>query len=214
MKLYDYWRSSASYRVRIALAMKGLRAEQISVALADGAQHGPEFRALNPAAAAPVLVLEDGAALTQSLAIIDYLDAIAPEPPLAPADPVAGAKVRAAALLIACDIHPINNLRIGQRLKAAHGFSQDDVVAWMRHWMRDGLTAFQAMLPADGPFAHGDRPYLSDVCLIPQLYNAHRWGMDFSGLERLLEIEQRCLALPAFAAARPEAQPDATPRDA
>ncbi len=209
MKLYDYWRSSASYRVRIALRLKDVSAHQISVSLARGEQHAPDYRAVNPAAAVPSLVLDDGRVLTQSLAIIAYLDETTPAPPLAPADPFERARMRAAAYLIACDIHPVNNLRVGQHLKKAYGRSQEDVVAWMNHWMRDGLTAFQAMLPEGTAFAHGDRPYLSDICLVAQLYNARRWGMDFAGLDRLLEIEARCLDLPAFAAARPEAQPDA-----
>ena len=204
MKLYSYWRSTTSYRVRIALALKGIAYENEPVDLVAGEQRAPGYTALNPVAGVPTLVLDDGTVLTQSMAILEYLDATWPEPSIIPAAPLAAAKVRAAALVVACDIHPVNNLKVGNRLKAM-GHSQDDLVAWMRHVMAEGLGAYQALLPAGEEFSFGDMPSLADICLIPQLYNAHRWALDLSPLGRLLEIEARCLALPAFANARPEA---------
>lgn len=203
MKLYEYWRSTTSYRVRIVLNLKGLPYEQLPVSLLDNEQHSPAYRALNPSGAVPTLVLADGTALTQSLAIIDYLDTLHPSPSLLPDNPLSAAKTRAAALIIACDIHPVNNLKVGAQLKAL-GHDQDTVVAWMKHWMADGLTAFQALIRPNTPFCFGDTPDLADICLIPQLYNAHRWGLDMGAFKRLSEIEARCLALPAFAAAHPD----------
>jgi maleylacetoacetate isomerase len=211
IKLYDYWRSSAAYRVRIALNLKGLAYEQISVHLvADGgAQHKADFRALNPNGTVPTLVLDDGSILNQSLAIIEYLDGSAAEPPLLPDDPVARAKVRSAAQIVICDIHPINNLRVLQRLGDPMGHGKDDVAGWVNHWMAHGLAAYQASIDADTPFSFGDRPTLADICLVPQMYNAERWKLDMSGLERVQSITARCLQLDAFANARPEVQPDA-----
>lgn len=209
MKLYSYWRSTTSYRVRIAFHLKGLPFETISVNLVAGEQRQPGYTALNPIAGVPTLILPDGTALTQSMAILDYLDAICPEPPLLPRDPQAAALERAAALVIACDIHPVNNLKVGARLKEM-GHDQAEVVAWMNDWMHQGLTAFARMIRPDTPFCFGGRPGLADLCLIPQLYNAHRWGTDLKDLTRLTDIETRCLDLPAFAAARPETQPNAT----
>jgi maleylacetoacetate isomerase len=206
--LHGYWRSTTSYRVRIALNLKGVTYETVAVDLTAGDQHDPRYRALNPLGAVPTLVIDDETPLTQSMAILDYLEAVHPEPRLLPRDPVAAAKVRAAALVIACDIHPVNNLRIGKRLKEM-GHDQAEVTDWMRHWMTEGLTAFQALIREDTAFCFGDAPGLADTCLVPQLYNAHRWGVDLSNLARLFEIEARCLALPSFSAARPEVQPDA-----
>jgi len=142
------------------------------------------------------------------MSILRYLDTAVPTTPLWPQHPLEAAKVDAAALLIATDIHPVNNLKVGQQLKSM-GHTQDDVVSWMNHWMREGLTAFQALLPSNTPLCFGDTPGLADICLVPQLYNAQRWGTNMAGLERLTDIEQRCLALPAFDKARPENQPDA-----
>lgn len=209
MRLYSYWRSTTSYRVRIALNLKGLSYETVPVNLVAGEQRAPDYAALNPIEGVPTLVLEDGTLLTQSLAIIDYLDAVAPEPALLPVEPLARARVLAAAHTIAMDIHPVNNLKVGARLKSEYGLSQEDVVGWMVHWMERGLAAYQALLP-DGPvFSFGDRPDLADICLVAQLYNAHRWGVDLGPFPRLQEIERAALALPAFDAARPETQPDA-----
>ncbi len=211
MKLYDYWRSSAAYRVRIALNLKGLAYEQISVHLvADGgAQHKADFRALNPNGTVPTLALDDGSILNQSLAIIEYLDGSTATPPLLPGDLVRQAKIRSAAQIVACDIHPINNLRVLQRLGDPMGHDKDDVASWVNHWMSGGLAAYQASIDNDTPFSFGNTPTLADVCLVPQMYNAERWKLDMSGLERLQSITARCLQLDAFANARPEAQADA-----
>ncbi|HRE21775.1 MAG TPA: maleylacetoacetate isomerase, partial [Rhabdaerophilum sp.] len=147
--------------------------------------------------------------LVQSLAIIEYLDETIPEPRLLPGDAAMRARIRAAAQVIACDIHPVNNSRVGGYLKEKLGHSQDEVVAWMNHWMESGLAAFQALLPASGRYCFGDDITLADLCLVPQMYNLKRWGGSTKGLDRLLAIDEACLALPAFDAARPEKQPDA-----
>ena len=209
MRLYTYWRSTTSYRVRIALNLKGIAYEAVPVDLVKGQQGAADYAALNPGRGVPTLVLDDGTVLTQSMAILEWLEEAHPEPPLLPGDPLARARVRAAALAVATDIHPVNNLRVVSRLKAM-GHSQDETVAWMNDWMTRGLAAFAAMIEADTPFCFGDTPCLADLCLVPQLYNAHRWGCDLAPYPRLTEIEARCLALPAFDAARPETQPDAT----
>jgi maleylacetoacetate isomerase len=158
----------------------------------------------------PALDLGDGSQpIVQSMAIIEYLDEIVPQPSLLPGDAAHRARIRAAAQVIACDIHPVNNSRVGAYLKSEFGRSQDDVVAWMSHWMRGGLLAYQALLPAGGRYSFGDTVTLADLCLIPQIYNLRRWGTPSDGLARLFAIEAACLALPAFEAARPENQPDA-----
>ena len=210
LTLYTYYRSSAAYRVRIALNLKGMAAEQRFVHLVrnGGEQKSEAFRRINPNATVPAVVTEAGEAIVQSLAILDYLDEIQPHPPLLPGDALARAQIRAAAQIIACDTHPLNNTRVGAYLKSEFGRSQDDVIAWMHHWMRNGLMAYQAMLPADTPYSFGTTPTLADCCLVPQLYNLRRWNTPADGLERLLAIEAACLAIPAFDAARPERQPD------
>lgn len=209
MKLYGYWRSTTSYRVRIALAMKGIEVEHVPVNLVAGDQRAEDYVALNPGQGVPTLITDEGAVLTQSMAILDWLETVYPTPALLPEDPVERAHVRAAALVIASDVHPVNNLRVTARLKAM-GHSQDEATEWMNDWMTRGFTAYQALVRPDTDFSFGDAPGLADICLIPQLYNAHRWGCDLTPFARLTEIEARCLALPAFAAARPEAQADAT----
>ncbi|MFV0385277.1 maleylacetoacetate isomerase [Paracoccus sp. (in: a-proteobacteria)] len=208
MKLYSYWRSTTSYRVRIALNLKGIAYAAVPVNLVRGEQKAPDYAALNPGLGVPTLLLDDGTALTQSMAILDWLEETHPDPALLPQDAVARARVRAAALVIATDIHPVNNLRVTGRLKAM-GHDQDDTVGWMNDWMTRGFAAFDRMIASDTPFCFGDRPGLADLCLVPQLYNAHRWGCDLASFPRLTQIEARCLALPAFDAARPENQPDA-----
>ena len=209
MRLFTYWRSTTSYRVRIALNLKGIAFDAVPVNLVAAEQNTAAYRALNPGQGVPTLVLDDGTALVQSMAILDWLDETHPEPPLLPADPLARAQVRAAALTIATDIHPVNNLRVIARLKAM-GHSQDETVAWMNDWMTRGFTAFADLIAPDAAFCFGEAPGLADLCLVPQLYNARRWGCDLTPYPRLTEIEARCLALPAFDAARPENQPDAT----
>lgn len=208
MRLYTYWRSTTSYRVRIALNLKGLAYAPVPVDLVAGAHKARDYVALNPGQGVPTLVLDDGTVLTQSMAILDWLEDTHPDPALLPSDALQRARVRAAALTIAADVHPVNNLRVVARLKEMD-HSQDDTVAWMNHWMRHGFTAFAQLIDPDTEFCFGDTPGLADLCLVPQLYNAHRWGCDLTGLSRLTEIEARCLALPAFEAARPENQPDA-----
>lgn len=208
--LYDYWRSTASYRVRIALHLKGLAFRQVPVHLVQdgGQQHSDAHRARNPAAAVPVL--EDGPVrVRQSLAICEYLEETRPEPALLPADPAARAHVRELALLVACDIHPLNNLRVMQELGRRHGVEGEARAEWMHHWMAQGFDAFEAMLEGGGDFCHGGAPTLADACLVPQLYNAHRFGLDLAQWPRLRRIEAACMALAAFQAARPENQPDA-----
>ncbi|MFL6712471.1 MAG: maleylacetoacetate isomerase, partial [Sulfurifustis sp.] len=202
MKLHNAFRSSASYRVRIALNLKGLDYEYRPVHLSrnGGEQFTAEFRAMNPQSLVPVL--QDGKRfLTQSLAIIEYLDETHPQPPLLPREPVARARVRALALAIACDMHPINNLRTLNYLTKQLGVSDDAKNAWYRHWVALGFQALEAQLAGSretGAFCHGDTPGLADCCLIPQLFNARRFQCDISAYPTLLRIEQNCNALPAF----------------
>ncbi len=188
--------------------MKGVAFETISVNLIAGDQRADTYLETNPIGGVPSLVLDNGQILTQSMAILEWIEATYPTPALLPADPSAAAQVRAAALVMATDIHPVNNLKVVQQLKSM-GHSQDECVTWMLDWMDRGLTAYLALLPDGGPFSFGDAPTLADICLVAQLYNAHRWGVDCAPFQRLIDIEQRCLALPAFQAAHPDNQPDA-----
>ncbi|WP_341864224.1 maleylacetoacetate isomerase [Gymnodinialimonas sp. 57CJ19] len=209
MKLYTYWRSTTSYRVRVALNLKGIAYEAVPVDLVAGEQRAPDYAVLNPGQGVPTLVLNDGTVLTQSMAILDWLEETHPDPALLPGDAVARAQVRAAALTMATDVHPVNNLRVVGKLKSM-GHSQDEAVDWMNDWMTRGFTALSRLIRDDTAFCFGDAPGLADLCLVPQLYNAHRWGCDLTPFARLTEIEARCLALPAFDRARPETQPDAS----
>ncbi len=216
MKLYDYFRSSAAYRVRIALNLKGVAAEREFVHLRDGAQRAAGYLAVNPQGLVPALATDDGAVLTQSLAIIEWLDETHPLPPLLPGSAAERARVRSLALSIACDIHPLNNLRVLNYLTGT--LRADDAArdAWYAHWCDVGLRALETRLardPATGSFCHGDAPTLADVCLIPQLANARRVTLDLAQYPTLLAIEAACLALPAFADAAPARQPDAPARD-
>lgn len=213
MKFYGYFRSSAAYRVRIALNLKGLDPERAYIHLTRGGgeQFGEAYRALNPQALVPAMVLDDGAVLTQSLAIIEYLDEIHPLPPLLPKAPLDRAMVRSFAQVIACDIHPINNLRILGYLKKELGRSEDEKNEWYRHWIAKGLTALEALVAGHkgrGQFCHGDTPTLADICLVPQIANAERFDCPLGDYPVLMDITARCRALPAFAAAAPEKQPD------
>ncbi len=208
MKLFSYWRSTTSFRVRIALNLKGFDYEIVPVDLVAGAQRAPEYAAINPGCAVPTLMLDDGTCLTQSLAIIDYLEALRPAPALLPAEPLARARTLAVAHQVALDIHPVNNLRVIGRLRQM-GHEQGEIIDWMHHWMHEGFTACQQMIRADTPFCFGDTPDLADICLTAQMYNARRWGLELAPFARIVEIEQACLALPAFAAAHPDSQPDA-----
>lgn len=211
LKLLGYWRSSAAYRVRIALNLKGLPHENLPVHLVrnGGEQRQHAFLALNPQGLVPVLV--DGQhTFTQSLAIIEYLEERHPTPPLLPASAIERAHVRALANLVACDIHPLNNLRVMQYLERELEASEPQRLAWMQHWMAEGFTAMEQRLAATAStFCHGDSPGLADCCLIPQLYNARRFGMSLDAWPTLQRIEAACQNLAAFRDAAPEAQPDA-----
>lgn len=209
MKLYSYFRSSAAYRVRIALNLKGIAYETLPIHLIkDGGHHRrPEFRAINPQMRVPVLVTDSGERLIQSLAIIEYLDETHPEPPLLPKDALGRAKVRALADLIACDIHPLNNVGPLRYLKNTLGQEQSAIDAWYHHWVIAGFEPLEALL-APGPFACGAAPTLTDICLVPQVYNARRLKVPLDKFPKILAVEAACLALPAFDRARPENQPD------
>ncbi|RHW18424.1 maleylacetoacetate isomerase [Sphingomonas gilva] len=202
--LHDYWRSSASYRVRIALSLKDVAYERRDVSLIDNEQRAPAHLARNPQGFVPTLEI-DGHVLTQSLAIIDYLDATRPEPPLAPRDPAARAAVLAQALLIAADIHPINNLRVLRYLKNELGQEQAAIDDWYRHWMREGFVALEAMAAGAGTYLGGDAPNLADICLVPQMYNARRLELPLEAFPTLVRLDAAAAALPAFAAAHPDA---------
>lgn len=213
MKLYTYFRSSAAYRVRIALNLKGLGYEAVPVhLLKDGGQQlQGEYRVVNPSALVPALV-DDGATITQSLAIIEYLEELHPAAPLLPRDAVARARVRALALMVACDIHPLGNLRVLKYLKHSMGVSEEVKNEWYRHWVREGLAAIEAHLARDagtGRYCHGDTPTVADCCLIPQVFNAQRFDIDLAPYPTIARINEACNALAAFAAAHPSRQPDA-----
>ncbi len=210
MKLYNYFRSSASFRVRIALQLKGLAYEYLPVHLAKGEQKKPEFGALSAEGLVPLLELDDGRRLTQSMAIIEYLDETHPQPPLLPADPAGRARVRALAQIVACEIHPLNNLRVLKYLVNDLKVGDEDKNGWYKHWVRLGLEAYEAHLAAQpGIFSHGDSPTLADCCLVPQIFNAQRFDCDLSGLPRTMAVFDACMALPAFQRAQPSACPDA-----
>ena len=201
--LHDYWRSSASYRVRIALNLKGVEYDRHDVALIDNEQRTEENLARNPQGFVPTLEI-DGHIITQSLAIIDYLDATRKDPPMVPNDPAARAAVLAQALVIAADIHPVNNLRVLRYLKNQMGQEQAAIDDWYRHWVREGFVALEAMA-GDGPHLGGDAPNLADVCLVPQMYNARRLELPLDDFPKLVSVDAAGSALPAFAAAHPEA---------
>lgn len=210
LTLYSYYRSSAAYRVRLALAWKRLDAAIIPINLRTGAQTAADYQARNPQGFLPLLV-DGAAALSQSLAIIEYLDETHPDPPLLPADPLGRARVRAAALVVVADIHPLNNLRVRNRL-ASLGHDAAAIDAWTCEWMVSGLAALEAFAAAHGgAFLHGDRLSLADLCLVPQLYNARRTGLDLQPFARLVAAEAAVLALPFAAVAHPDNQPDADP---
>jgi maleylpyruvate isomerase len=209
MKLHGYFRSSASYRVRIALNLKGLSAEHLSHHLRKGEQRASEYLAINPQGLVPTLQGDGGAVLTQSLAIIEWLDETHPLPPLLPEDPLRRAQVRAFAQAIACDLHPLQNLKVLARLREL-GLPEQQVTAWAAWINRDGLEACEKLVAGEaGPFCFGDAPTIADLCLVPQLANARRFGVDVAAFRRLLNAEAAAKALKAFADAAPERQPDA-----
>lgn len=209
MRLHSYFRSSAAWRVRIALNLKGITAEQVPRHLRHGAQRAPDYLRLNPQGLVPALETDDGAVLTQSLAICEWLEETHPAPPLLPGDALGRARIRAFALAIACDIHPLQNLSVLQKLRTL-SLSQETVIGWARSVIAQGLAACEALIAGgEGPFCFGYMPTLADVCLVPQLGNARRFGCDLAALPRLLGAEAACNVLPAFAQAAPERQADA-----
>ena len=211
MILHGYFRSSAAYRVRIALNLKGLEAERRFVHLRKNEQRAPGFLAVNPQGLVPALVLDDGTALTQSLAIIEYLEERHPAPPLLPRGAEDRAFVRAIALAIACDIHPLNNTRVLKYLESACGVDEPKRNDWYRHWIDEGFAAIEPQLAsrATGRYSLGDAPTLADICLVPQVANAGRLKIPMDPYPRISAINEACLALAAFDRARPAVQPDA-----
>lgn len=210
MKLYNYFRSSASFRVRIALALKGLPYEYVPVHIARGEHRQPAWTEVLSEGLVPALELDDGQRLTQSMAIIEYLDETHPTPALLPTDPLGRARVRALAQVIACEIHPINNLRVLKYLVNQLQVEEEPKNTWYRHWVRTGLETFEKRL-AEGPtgrFCHGDSPTLADCLLVPQIFNGQRFNVDFGGLDRTMAVFDRCMQHPAFQQAEPKACPD------
>jgi maleylacetoacetate isomerase len=204
--LYDYRRSSAAYRVRIALNIKGVDYESRPINLIEGEQKSDDYRALNPEGLVPMLEI-DGHRLTQSLAIIVYLDQLLPDPPLMPRDPADGAHVRAMAMVVACDIHPLNNLRVLKYLSGPLGIPQEQRDLWYVHWIAEGFTALETMAkPGAGRFLFGDEPTIADVCLVPQLYNARRFNVPVDDYPTLLRADENANGIEAFATAHPDRQ--------
>jgi maleylpyruvate isomerase len=211
MKLYGYFRSSAAFRVRIALNLKGIEVEQQSVHLAKGHQLRADFRAINPQALVPVL-LDGEHLLTQSLSIIEFLDETHPEPPLLPRDPLERQRVRSLAQIVACEIHPLNNTRVLKYLSGTLELEESVRNAWYRYWVAEGLAVIEKRLteePGTGEFCHGDTPTLADCCLVPQIFNAKRYGTDLTAYPMVMKVFDRCMALEAFDKAAPLNQPDA-----
>lgn len=210
MTLYTFFRSSAAYRARIALSLKGLTPDMVSIHLQKegGLNRKPEYRAINAQMKVPALALDRGDVLIQSLAIIEYLDEVHPQPPLLPADPVERAKVRAMAQVIACDIHPLNNVAPLRYLKNELAQPQSKIDAWYHHWIVEGFSAIETMI-GERPFAFGNEVTLADVCLVPQVYNARRFKVPLDRFPRIVAVDAACSELAAFEKARPENQPDA-----
>jgi len=214
VKLYTFFRGSSPFRVRIALNLKGLAYDSASVHLAKGEQRKPPYAAINPQSLVPALVLDDGQVLTQSLSIIEYLDETHPQPPLLPKDALGRARVRMLALIVACEIHPLNNARTLAHLRKAMSQTDDQVNAWYRHWVADGLAKVEASLnhfPGTGRFCHGDSPTMADCCLVPQVFNAKRFECDTKPYPTVMRIFDECMKLEAFDRAQPAKQPDAEP---
>jgi maleylacetoacetate isomerase len=211
MKLYGFFRSSAAFRVRIALNLKGLAYESAAIHLRRNDQTKPEYLGVNPQGLVPTLEV-DGETLTQSLAIIEYLEETHPEPPLLPQTPAERARVRALADIVACDIHPINNLRVLRYLTHSFGRGESEIASWYNHWLEAGFQALEGLLapdPRTGLFCHGDRPGLADIALVPQVVNAERYRLDMGPYPTITRIFDRCMKLGAFTDAHPDNQPDA-----
>ena len=209
MRLFTFFRSSAAYRVRIALNLKGVPHDMVPVHLRRSEQNHESYRTLNPMGLVPTLE-DGGAVINQSMAILEYLEETYPNPPLLPDNPVDRAHVRAIAFTIACDIHPLQNLRVLQYLSRNYGFEQAQIDDWYRHWVSQGLLAVEKMVkPKSGKFCFGDQPGLADLCLVPQLANARRVSADLTLMPTLLRIEEHCQAMEAFQRAAPDVQPDA-----
>lgn len=209
MTLYGYWRSSASYRVRIALELKGVEVNHVPVNLREGEQGSVDHKSRNPQGFVPVLELEDGTQLTQSLAILDYLDATYREPKLMPKDAILRSRILAASLVIASDISPIQNLSVLKYIRAEHGQDDTGVKKWVAHWITKGFESLETMGDPESEFFYTDRPMFFECCLIPQIYNARRFGVDMSRFPKLSAVETACAALPHFQEAQPENQNDA-----
>lgn len=210
MKLYGYFRSSAAFRLRIALNLKRLDYDNAFIHLRRGDQRAPGFLGINPQGLVPALEV-DGRTLIQSLPIIEYLDETHPEPPLVPREPAGRARVRGLAAIVACDIHPLNNLRVLRYLQRDLGHDQDAIATWYNHWIAAGFTALEQLLAGDsqtGAFCHGDTPGLADIALVPQVVNAERYRLDLAAYPTITRIFHTCMQLDAFAAAHPGRQPD------
>ncbi len=214
MKLIGYFRSSAAYRVRIALNLKGIAVEHAARHLRKGEQSSADYAALNPQKLVPALVLDDGSILTQSIAIMEYLEETHPEPPLLPKDPVGRARVRSLSLIVSADIHPIQNMRVMAYLRQKFDQTEESAFTWSRHWIETGFDAYEAILTRSAGtdrFSHGDRPTMADLCLVPQVFNATRFKVDMTRYPTIQRIYDFCMKLPAFDAAQPSKQPDAEP---
>ena len=210
MKLYTYFRSSAAFRVRIALNLKGIKYQPVFVHLAKGEHRKPEYAKVNPQALVPTLELHDGTRLSQSLAIIEFLEEKHPKPALLPQDALGRTRVRSLSYLVASEIHPLNNLRVLQHLKNALGQSQEQIDAWYRHWIADGLAKLEAELSGGkGEFSHGESPTMADCCLVPQIFNAQRYNCDLAPYPATMRVFEQCMKLAAFDSAQPAKQPDA-----
>ncbi len=208
MKLYSFFRSSAAFRVRIVLGLKGLSYETVPIHLTRGEHRAEAFREVNPQRRVPVLVLDDGTVLIQSLAIIEYLDEVHPQSPLLPGDPITRAKARAVAGIIGADIHPVNNSGVLKVLREQFGADEAKINAWVAHWILEGFAAVEALI-APGPFAFGSAPGVADICIVPQVHNARRFKVPLDDFPKIVAVDAAARKLPAFAAAMPEAQPDA-----